>query len=128
MGGCFACAFADQPLLLPLTGSLYVKGKVANTEQLLVNIGTDYFVEVGVPTCSSLLRTTRQLGCPSLACMLSARTDVLHKQPVMHRLPMLLLQMSTEQTQDYCKRKTTYVQKQQQAVQKVGAAAATPCV
>lgn len=38
---------ADQPLLLPLTGSLYVKGKVANTEQLLVNIGTDYYVEVG---------------------------------------------------------------------------------
>lgn len=32
--------------MLPLTGSLYVKGKVASTEQLLVNIGTDYFVEV----------------------------------------------------------------------------------
>jgi hypothetical protein len=39
---------ADQPLLLPLTESLYVKGKVANTEQLLVNIGTDYYVEVSL--------------------------------------------------------------------------------
>jgi hypothetical protein len=39
---------ADQPLLLPLTGSLYVKGKVADTQQLLVNIGTDYYVEVSV--------------------------------------------------------------------------------
>lgn len=34
--------------MLPLTDSLYVKGKVANTEQLLVNIGTDYYVEVGL--------------------------------------------------------------------------------
>lgn len=40
---------ADQPLMLPLTGSLYVKGKVASSEQLLVNIGTDYFVEVCLP-------------------------------------------------------------------------------
>jgi prefoldin alpha subunit len=38
---------ADQPLMLPLTGSLYVKGKVADTQHLLVNIGTDYYVEVG---------------------------------------------------------------------------------
>lgn len=66
-----AASQADQPLLLPLTGSLYVKGKVADTQQLLVNIGTDYYVE-----------------------------------------------MTAEQTQDYCKRKTTYVQKQQQGVQK----------
>lgn len=29
--------------------------------------------------------------------------------------------MTTDQAQDYCKRKTTYVQKQQQGVQKVGA-------
>jgi hypothetical protein len=29
------------------------------------------------------------------------------------------MQMTAEQTQDYCKRKTTYVQKQQQGVQKV---------
>lgn len=33
--------------MLPLTGSLYVKGKVADTQHLLVNIGTDYYVEVG---------------------------------------------------------------------------------
>lgn len=37
---------AEQPLLLPLTSSLYVKGKVADTEKVLVNIGTDYYVEV----------------------------------------------------------------------------------
>lgn len=37
---------ADQPVLLPLTSSLYVKGKLADTEKVLVNVGTDYFVEV----------------------------------------------------------------------------------
>jgi hypothetical protein len=37
---------ADQALLLPLTQSLYVKGKVAETEKVMVNIGTDYYVEV----------------------------------------------------------------------------------
>lgn len=36
----------DQPILLPLTSSVYVKGKVAETEKVLVNIGTDYYVEV----------------------------------------------------------------------------------
>lgn len=43
---------ADQPVLLPLTSSLYVKGKLADTEKVLVNIGTDYFVEVR-PAASS---------------------------------------------------------------------------
>jgi hypothetical protein len=37
---------ADQAVLLPLTQSLYVKGKVADTEKVMVNIGTDYYVEV----------------------------------------------------------------------------------
>jgi hypothetical protein len=38
-----------------MTGSLYVKGKVASTDQLLVNIGTDYYVEV----CMTLLPLTK---------------------------------------------------------------------
>jgi hypothetical protein len=43
---CVSAAHTDQPLLLPLTSSLYVKGKVASTDTLLVNVGTDYYVEV----------------------------------------------------------------------------------
>eukprot|EP00879_Flechtneria_rotunda_P009308 GHRR01009745.1.p1 GENE.GHRR01009745.1~~GHRR01009745.1.p1 ORF type:complete len:159 (+),score=41.54 GHRR01009745.1:112-588(+) len=63
---------AGQPLLLPLTNALYVKGKVAETEKVLVNIGTDYFVE-----------------------------------------------MTTDKATDFCRRKVLYLQKQQQALQKV---------
>ncbi|KAF5828211.1 Prefoldin subunit-domain-containing protein [Dunaliella salina] len=35
-----------QPLLLPLTQSLYVSGSVASTDQVLVDIGTGYYVEM----------------------------------------------------------------------------------
>lgn len=42
------CPPTDQPLLLPLTSSLYVKGRVASPDKLLVNVGTDYYVEVRV--------------------------------------------------------------------------------
>jgi hypothetical protein len=37
---------AGQALLLPLTSSLYVSGTVASTDQVLVDIGTGYYVEV----------------------------------------------------------------------------------
>lgn len=37
---------AGQPLMLPLTQSLYVSGTVANVDQVLVDIGTGYYVEV----------------------------------------------------------------------------------
>lgn len=37
---------AGQPLLLPLTSSLYVPGALAETEKVLIDIGTGYYVEV----------------------------------------------------------------------------------
>lgn len=61
----------DQAVLLPLTQSLYVKGKVADTERVMVSIGTDYYVE-----------------------------------------------MTVEKAADYCRRRTTFLQQQQQGVQK----------
>lgn len=33
-------------MMLPLTQSLYVSGEVASTDQVLVDIGTGYYVEV----------------------------------------------------------------------------------
>jgi prefoldin alpha subunit len=36
---------ADQPILVPLTNSLYVPGKLADAENVLVDIGTGYFVK-----------------------------------------------------------------------------------
>eukprot|EP00877_Chromochloris_zofingiensis_P000955 jgi/Chrzof1/10860/Cz05g15030.t1 len=35
-----------QPLLLPLTSSLYVPGALAETEKVLIDIGTGYYVEM----------------------------------------------------------------------------------
>ncbi len=46
--------YAGQPLLLPLTQSLYVSGTVASTEQVLVDIGTGYYVEVGETNATQL--------------------------------------------------------------------------
>ena len=37
---------AGQEMLVPLTQSLYVPGELADTEHVLVDIGTGYFVEV----------------------------------------------------------------------------------
>ena len=37
---------AGQELLLPLTSSLYVRGTLEDTDKVLVNVGTGYYVEV----------------------------------------------------------------------------------
>merc|ERR1711931_63451 len=34
-----------QPLMVPLTGSLYVRGKLSENEKYIVDIGTNYYVE-----------------------------------------------------------------------------------
>ncbi|RPA77957.1 Prefoldin alpha subunit, partial [Ascobolus immersus RN42] len=36
---------ADKTILIPLTTSLYVPGKLADTEKVLVDVGTGYYVE-----------------------------------------------------------------------------------
>lgn len=36
---------ADKRVLIPLTSSLYVPGRIKDTENVLVDIGTGYFVE-----------------------------------------------------------------------------------
>ena len=37
---------AGQPLLLPLTDSLYVSGTLESVDTVLLEVGTGYFVEV----------------------------------------------------------------------------------
>ena len=36
---------AAKPLLVPLTSSLYVPGKLASSDNVLVDVGARYFVE-----------------------------------------------------------------------------------
>lgn len=37
--------FADQPILIPLTSSLYVPGKLTDLENVVVDVGTGYYVQ-----------------------------------------------------------------------------------
>ena len=36
----------DSTILVPLTGSMYVPGKISNKDKFLVEIGTGYYVEM----------------------------------------------------------------------------------
>ena len=35
----------DQPLLVPLTTSLYVSGALADKDRVMIDVGTGYFLE-----------------------------------------------------------------------------------
>jgi prefoldin alpha subunit len=41
----FANPGTDEEIFVPLTSSLYVKGRLSNVEKLMVDIGTGYFAE-----------------------------------------------------------------------------------
>ena len=45
----------DKEIMVPLTASLYVPGRVTDTEKVLVDIGTGYFVEKDVSGAQALL-------------------------------------------------------------------------
>lgn len=40
-----SCLFIDANIMIPLTTSLYIPGKLKNVESVLVDIGTGYFLE-----------------------------------------------------------------------------------
>jgi prefoldin alpha subunit len=37
--------FSGRPILVPLTTSLYVPGKLADSENVIVDVGTGFYVE-----------------------------------------------------------------------------------
>ena len=37
--------FVDKTVLVPLTGSLYVPGKLRDVENVIVDVGTGYYVQ-----------------------------------------------------------------------------------
>ena len=47
-------------MLVPLTQSVYVAGELADTDRILLDIGTGYFVQACIETLSALLS-----ACPS---------------------------------------------------------------
>lgn len=42
--------WADKEILVPLTGSMYVKGVVNNIDKFIIDIGTGYYVEKDIAT------------------------------------------------------------------------------
>ncbi|KAH7385603.1 Prefoldin subunit-domain-containing protein [Pyrenochaeta sp. MPI-SDFR-AT-0127] len=54
---------AEKPLLVPLTSSLYVPGKLTDHEHVLVDVGTGYFVEKDIPGAKDFYeRKVKDLG------------------------------------------------------------------
>ena len=46
----------DTPVLVPLTRSLYVSGKLANSKKVMVDLGSGYFVEKDVKGAQEVLK------------------------------------------------------------------------
>lgn len=44
-GSCWRGKCVGKPILVPLTTSLYVPGKLADTENVIVDVGTGFYVE-----------------------------------------------------------------------------------
>ncbi|KAM0793654.1 hypothetical protein ACM66B_001085 [Microbotryomycetes sp. NB124-2] len=44
----------DKKVLIPLTSSLYIPGRISNTETVLVDVGTGYFVEKDTKAAKTL--------------------------------------------------------------------------
>lgn len=47
----------DQPVLVPLTGSMYVPGVLAETDKVVVDIGTGYYAEKSLQGAKDYLKT-----------------------------------------------------------------------
>jgi hypothetical protein len=90
-------------VLLPMTQSLYVPGTLASKDKILVDIGTNYYVEVGHWAIS-----THRIG----ACM---QADLKPGSLLLCR------QMTTEQGQEYCRRKVDKLRKTTEGLQQVHA-------
>ncbi|KAI8066710.1 prefoldin, alpha subunit [Gongronella butleri] len=46
----------DKQILVPLTSSLYVPGKLSNVEKVIVDIGTGYYVEKSIDDASKFYK------------------------------------------------------------------------
>ncbi|KAF1840782.1 Prefoldin alpha subunit [Cucurbitaria berberidis CBS 394.84] len=56
-------ATSQKPLLVPLTSSLYVPGKLTDHEHVLVDVGTGFFVEKDLPGAKDFYeRKVKDLG------------------------------------------------------------------
>ena len=58
---------AGQPMLVPLTSSLYVNGSISNPKGVLLDIGTGYFVEVTQNSlCDDFMTSMKYFSVPHM--------------------------------------------------------------
>jgi prefoldin alpha subunit len=58
-----SASVASKPLLVPLTSSLYVPGKLTDHEHVLVDVGTGFFVEKDIASAKDFYeRKVKDLG------------------------------------------------------------------
>ena len=77
-------AAAGQPVLLPLTESLYVSGKLESVDTVLLEIGTGYYVEV---RRRRLLRAAGTLGFSTALLLCLARCPTCCNSCSLHNVP-----------------------------------------
>lgn len=95
------CCLADKKVLIPLTGSLYVPGRIADPENVLVDIGTGYFVEkVGLRTLLTFPPSDRSELTPS-ALQETKQAKALYNAKVLAlKSNLATLQQQIEKKQD----------------------------
>ena len=59
-------ANADRPIMVPLTGSLYVPGRLSNVKTVMVDVGTGYFVEKEVQAARDFLQAKLKMVSDSI--------------------------------------------------------------
>jgi Prefoldin subunit len=57
------CWSAGQPMLLPLSQSLYVEGELADADSVLLDIGTGYYLEVRTAGAADIIHSPHLAGC-----------------------------------------------------------------
>ncbi|XP_050296411.1 prefoldin subunit 5 [Anthonomus grandis grandis] len=50
---CFDSSIEGKEIMVPLTGSMYVPGKLVDTSNVIIDIGTKYYVEKDIPQARS---------------------------------------------------------------------------
>lgn len=51
----FPFLLIDKPILVPLTSSMYVPGKLSNIKSVLLDVGTGYFVDKSIEDSKTFL-------------------------------------------------------------------------
>lgn len=86
----------DKTILVPLTSSLYVPGKLSNVSKVIVDIGTGYFVEKSVNDATSFYKDKVEFVKNNLVTLEKTITD---KQSTLRAIVNVMQDKLQEQQQ-----------------------------